>query len=83
MLSTLSVDNMTLKIEKAESDYILGDVDMDNLVKINDVTVLINYLLSGNTEGIDLRAADCDKDTFVKINDVTTLINFLLSGKWE
>ena len=80
---TLSVDNMTLKIEKAESDYILGDVDMDNLVKINDVTVLINYLLSGNTEGIDLRAADCDKDTFVKINDVTTLINFLLSGKWE
>ncbi len=80
---TLSVDNMTLKIEKVEPDYILGDVDMDHFVKINDVTVLINYLLSGNTEGIDLRAADCDKDTFVKINDVTTLINFLLSGKWE
>ena len=80
---TLSVDNMTLQIEKAESDFIRGDVDKDGFVKISDVTALINYLLSGNAEGIDLRAADCDQDTFIRINDVTTLINYLLSGKWE
>ena len=80
---TLSVDEMTLKIEKAESDFIRGDVDMDHFVKISDVTALINYLLSGNADGIDLRAADCDTDGFIKINDVTTLINFLLSGSWE
>ena len=64
-------------------DYVLGDVDNDDFVKISDVTALINYLLSGNADGIDLRAADCDTDGFIKINDVTTLINFLLSGSWE
>ena len=80
---TLSVDNMTLKIEKAEPAFIRGDVDMDGFVKISDVTALINYLLSGNAEGISLKAADCDQDNLIRINDVTTLINFLLSGNWD
>ena len=63
--------------------FVRGDVDMDNQVKISDVTALINYLLSGNAEGINLQAADCDEDGQIKISDVTTLINYLLSGKWD
>ena len=42
---TLSVDNMTLVINKVE--FPRGDVDKSGDVKIGDVTVLINYLLSG------------------------------------
>ena len=59
-----------------------GDVDMDGQVKINDVTALINYLLSGDASGISVEAADCDLDSNVKIGDVTTLINYLLSQQW-
>ncbi len=60
-----------------------GDVDGDGQVNINDVTVLINYLLSDNATGIYLDAADCDLDGNIGISDVTKLINFLLQGNWE
>lgn len=57
-----------------------GDVDGDGRVTITDVTVLIDYLLSGNTSGISLENADCDQDGRVTITDVTTLIDYLLKG---
>ena len=62
--------------------FIRGDVDGDGQVKIGDVTALINYLLSGNSEGVNLQAADCDQNGEIKIGDVTALINYLLSGTW-
>ena len=77
---TLSVDNMTLVINKVE--FPRGDVDKSGDVKIADVTALINYLLSGDASLVDLQAADCDKSGDVKIGDVTVLINYLLSGVW-
>ena len=72
-----------------EKQVKLGDVNMDGNVSIADVTSLINYLLSGSTEGIDLVAADVNTDDKVNISDVTALINLLLSGtsslmsEWE
>lgn len=59
-----------------------GDVNMDNIVDINDVTDLIDYLLTGNATEIDLEAANCDLDGGVDINDVTSLIDYLLTGIW-
>jgi len=59
-----------------------GDVNGDNNVNITDVTALINYLLSGNSTGINLTAANCNQDGSVNISDVTALIAFLLSGQW-
>ena len=64
------------------SSTMRGDVNGDGQVNISDVTVLINYLLSGNASGINLEAANCNGDNGVNISDVTTLINFLLSGNW-
>ena len=77
---TLSVDNMTLVINKVE--FVRGDVDNSGEVRIGDVTALINYLLSGDASQINTQAADCDKSGDVKIGDVTALINYLLSGSW-
>ena len=55
-----------------------GDVNHDSFVNIEDVTVLIDALLSGNTAcGI---CADVDTDGSVSIADVTALIDKLLSG---
>ena len=60
-----------------------GDVNGDGLVNINDVTALINYLLSGDAAAVNVDAADCDQNGNVNISDVTDLINFLLSGTWK
>ena len=60
-----------------------GDVDGDGQVNINDVTVLINYLLSDNATGVYLDAADCDLSGNISIRDVTALINFLLGESWD
>jgi surface protein len=59
-----------------------GDVNSDGQMKIDDVTALINYLLSGDASAINLQAADCDQDGNVKVGDVTALINYLLSSTW-
>ena len=59
-----------------------GDVNADGQVSIDDVTTLIDYLLSGNASGIDTGAADSDLNGRITIVDVTVLIDFLLSGHW-
>ena len=63
-------------------EYTRGDVNDDGKVNITDVTVLINYLLSGNAAAVNVKAADTNEDGKVNISDVTVLINYLLSGNW-
>ena len=66
----------------AKNAGLRGDVNGDGSVSINDVTALIDYLLSGygtvNTDN-----ADVNQDGSVSINDVTVLIDYLLSGNWD
>lgn len=69
--------------EDPQPQVIRGDVDDDTTVGIGDVTSLIDYILNGEGEGLNLEAADCDLDTQVGIGDVTALIDFILSGSWE
>ena len=59
-----------------------GDMNGDGDVDISDLTVLIDYLLSGVAIGIDQDAVDCDQDGSIGITDVTALIDFLLQGNW-
>ena len=60
-----------------------GDVNNDQNVDINDVTALINYVLTGNAVGVNMTNANCDLQGNVDINDVTALINFVLKGAWN
>ena len=60
---------------------LLGDVNMDGVVNIADVTKLISYLLSGSAPApFNLQAADVNQDTFYNIADVTRLISIILSS---
>ncbi|MBQ3731382.1 MAG: leucine-rich repeat protein [Muribaculaceae bacterium] len=59
-----------------------GDVNNDGNVDISDATALINYLLSGNSSGLNLDAANVNNDSGVDITDATALINYLLYGAW-
>ena len=63
-----------------EKQVALGDVNMDGNINITDVTVLINYLLSGSANPFDEAAADVNHDTNINISDVTALINLILSS---
>ena len=58
-----------------------GDVDGNGKVSIDDVTVLIDYLLSGSGD-INMTNADIDGNGNISIDDVTSLIDYLLSGNW-
>ena len=60
--------------------FLLGDVNNDGLVNIADVTDLIDYILTGNDEFVNVLAADVDQDGVVSISDVTTLIDAILTG---
>ncbi|MBQ7205403.1 MAG: SUMF1/EgtB/PvdO family nonheme iron enzyme [Muribaculaceae bacterium] len=59
-----------------------GDVNMDGAVDISDATMLINYLLDGNSVDVNSIAADVNEDSAIDISDATTLINYLLYGEW-
>ena len=56
-----------------------GDVNDDGLLGITDVNLLIDYLLTNDSTGINLANADADDDGEVSIGDVVELIDTLLA----
>ena len=70
------------KLGEFDEPSLRGDVDGDTRVNIDDVTALINYLLTDNGTGLDLEAANCDGEGNINIDDVTALINYLLTERW-
>ena len=80
--------NVELPVTQIEYSYtegaasLRGDVNMDGTININDVTVLIDYLLGSEVEPFDVEAANCNLDESVGIADVTALIDYLLTGGW-
>ena len=59
-------------------ELLIGDVDNDGEVNINDVTALIDYLLGVNSDSLNQATADVDQNGRVSIDDVTALIDILL-----
>ena len=57
-----------------------GDVNMDGIVNISDVTTLIDYLLGNEVYPFNTQAADMASDGIINISDVTTLIDHLLGN---
>ncbi|MCR5135150.1 MAG: choice-of-anchor D domain-containing protein [Clostridiales bacterium] len=71
-----------VKEDTPEPQGIRGDVNNDTFVTIDDVTALINYLLTDVADGLNLQNANCNQDEAITIDDVTKLINFLLTDQW-
>lgn len=67
-----SIDNGAVEVY----NYLLGDVNGDNVVDIKDVTILRRYL-AGTASNIDLLAADTNGDGRIDIKDVTILRRYL------
>ena len=82
-LTDLRVDQ-TFKRKLGENDEttaLRGDVDGDGIVNIDDVTIIIDCLLTGVTPA-NPEGADCYPDGQINIDDVTMLIDYLLTGAW-
>ena len=56
-----------------------GDVNGDKIVGMDDLAMLINYLLTNNSDGINMANADVDGSSEVGMDDLTELINYLLT----
>ena len=57
-----------------------GDVNHDDVVDIDDVTLLINYVLSGSGENVCTVCGNVDGEGGLDIEDVTQLIAIVLGG---
>ena len=68
--------------EEPQPQGLRGDVNDDTFVTIDDVTALINYLLTDDATGLNLDNANCNLDQTISIDDVTALINYLLTDAW-
>jgi hypothetical protein len=66
--------------EVTSQPYILGDVNMDGLTNIADVTALIDHLLGSTLDQFNELAADVDQNETINIADVAGLIDLLLNG---
>jgi hypothetical protein len=56
----------------------IGDVNGNGLINIQDVTWLVDYLLEIPNENFVLEAADVFPDGTINIRDLTRLIDILL-----
>ncbi len=81
-LSFSSGHEMLTGVEPPEGwvNLLIGDVNKDGNVAIDDITALIDYVLTQDATGIDLEAADMDENGSVDIADATALIDYLLNN---
>ena len=60
-------------------DVVLGDINADSNINIQDVVILINFILGNDTpEGNELYASDLNSDGTLNVQDVVILINIIL-----
>lgn len=80
-LFTFNADGLTFRIDiiTPEPAALVGDVNDDGVVNIDDVTSLIDYLLGQQSPPFNFQNADVDPDGSITIDDLTTLIDLLLS----
>ena len=60
----------------------VGDLNSDTFVNMDDLTIMINYLLTNDATGINLENADTNLMGGVTMDDLTTLINYMLTNEW-
>ena len=56
-----------------------GDVNLDGVADVSDVTALINYVLGGGGSPFDKTEADFNGDGVIDVTDATAIINLVLN----
>ena len=55
-----------------------GDVNLDGMADVNDVTTLINYILGAGGTPFDKTEADFNGDGVIDVTDVSAIISLIL-----
>ncbi len=64
---------------EASASWLLGDVNHDGVVDVDDVTALIGYLIGENPDPFFLEQAKITPDDNVDVDDVTGIIGILIT----
>ena len=59
-----------------EEEWIIGDIDFNHIVNVQDIVLLVNFIL-GSSYGF---SADVNNDQIVNIQDIIILINIILNN---
>lgn len=59
--------------------FLKGDINMDGIVNVTDVTTLVDYILERNPSPCDVDACDVTEDRNINVTDVTTLVDIILN----
>lgn len=71
----------TWEPEPEEPEWQMGDVNHDYSVDVQDVTMIISYILGSTDENFFVEQADMDGIEPIDVNDVTAVIAFILSAE--
>lgn len=59
--------------------FLKGDINMDGIVNVTDVTTLVDYILERDPSPCDVDACDVTEDRNINVTDVTTLVDIILN----
>lgn len=82
-LADLTARLDALKKQAEDNAYILGDVNRDKHVLVDDYTQILNYVLEKETvaeDSMEFLAADANEDGKVNIGDVTRTTDIILNS---
>ena len=63
-----------LEAKDIKPEYLPGDANGDGVVNKKDLTAIANYIVTGNTKGINLVNADANGDQKVNVADIVFII---------
>ncbi|MDE5882084.1 MAG: Ig-like domain-containing protein [Muribaculaceae bacterium] len=70
---------LTATCEIIVTDTLYGDADNDGNIAINDVVLIVNYILERNPVGFVFDRADVDRNSRINIVDVTKTVDLVLA----
>ena len=62
-------------IEENYQQFVLGDINDDTIVNVQDIIILVNMILNGENDSV----ADLNFDGIVNILDIVQIVNIILS----
>jgi len=66
------------KLTSDEEPGMMGDLNQDGLVNVQDIIISINIILGGDPSDYELWSGDFNQDNVIDILDIVLLINLIL-----